>query len=182
VTTTSFNADPENPVTDPYGTFAPQDFQQLADRDDVIIFDSAPLQEAMTIAGNSTARLFVSCDCVDFDLWVRLLDVHPDGRAINLMSPGADVQRVSLRGDSATPQLLSPGDVYEVEIGGLLTANRFEAGHKIRIQVSASFAPHLSRNLQTGHSEIRSSESMPAKITIHHSQQHPSSLTVPTIQ
>jgi len=180
--TTTFTADPNKPVVDPYGTFAPNDLQQLADRDDVIVFDSAPLEKAITVAGNSTARLFVSCDCADFDLWVRLMDVHPDGRAINLMSPGADVQRVSLRDNSTEPQLLEAGEVYAVNIDGLLTANRFEVGHKIRIQVSASYAPFLSRNLQTGESEIWSSKSSPAQVTVHHNEQYPSSLTIPTIQ
>lgn len=178
---TSFHADPQDPVVDPFGTFEPHDFQQLAARSDVLVFDSPPLMEALTIAGNSVARMFVSCNCADFDLWVRLLDVHPDGRAINLMSPGADVQRMSVRGNREDGQLLTPGEIYEVEIGGLLTANRFAAGHRIRIQISASFAPHLSRNLQTGISETVSADSMPATITIHHSHHHPSSLTLPVL-
>ena len=97
------------------------------------------------------------------------------------MSPGADVQRMSVRGNREDGQLLTPGEIYEVEIGGLLTANRFAAGHRIRIQVSASFAPHLSRNLQTGISETVSADSMPATITIHHSHHHPSSLTLPVL-
>ena len=145
-TTSTFSADPQHPVVDPYGTFKAHDFQSLADRDDVLVFESEPLSESVTIAGNAAARLFVSCDCADFDLWVRLLDVYPDGRAINLMSPGADVQRMSLRGNGTKAQLLTPGEIYEVEIGGLLTANLFAPGHRIRIQISASFAPHLSRN------------------------------------
>ena len=178
---TTFTSDPMNPVVDPYGSFEAHDFQVLAERDDVLIFETEPLEEAITIAGNSSARFFVSCDCRDFDLWVRLLDVYPDGRAINLMSPGADVQRMSLRGGGSERQLLTPGDVYEVEIDGLLTANQFAAGHRIRIQVSASFAPHLSRNLQTGQSEVSSSASAIANITVHHSDDYPSSLILSVI-
>jgi len=179
--TSTFTADPKHPVVDPYGTFEAHDFQSLAERDDVLVFESEPLSEAVTIAGNAAARLFVSCDCADFDLWVRLLDVYPDGRAINLMSPGADVQRMSLRGNGTKTQLLTPGKIYEVEIDGLLTANQFAAGHRIRIQVSASFAPHLSRNLQTGQSEVSSSTSAVANITVHHSDEFASSLVLPVV-
>lgn len=180
-TTSTFTADPQHPVVDPYGTFKAHDFQSLADRDDVLVFESEPLSESVTIAGNAAARLFVSCDCADFDLWVRLLDVYPDGRAINLMSPGADVQRMSLRGNGTKAQLLTPGEIYEVEIGGLLTANQFAPGHRIRIQISASFAPHLSRNLQTGQSEVTSSTSAVANITVHHSDEFASSLVLPVV-
>ena len=179
--TSTFTADPNHPVVDPYGTFEAHDFQSLAERDDVLVFESESLSEAVTMAGNAAARLFVSCDCSDFDLWVRLLDVYPDGRAINLMSPGADVQRMSLRGNGTNRQLLTPGEIYEVEIGGLLTANQFAPGHRIRIQVSASFAPHLSRNLQTGQSEVTSSVSAVANITVHHSDEFASSLVLPVV-
>ena len=179
--TTSFVADPDNPVTDPYGTFEAHNFQVLAARDDVLVFETPPLEEAVTIAGYTTARMFVSCNCRDFDLWVRLHDVYPDGRAINLMSPGGDVQRVSYRDIDNGQQFLQPGEVYEVALSGLLTANRFDVGHRIRIQVSASFAPHLSRNLQTGESEHTSSEAKVATIIVHHGDEHASRLELPVI-
>jgi putative CocE/NonD family hydrolase len=178
---TAFDADPANPVVDPYGTFEAHDFQQLSAQDDVLVFDTPPLAEPITVAGSASTRMFVSCDCADFDLWVRLLDVYPDGRAINLMSPGADVQRMSYRDETKGRQLLIPGEVYAVVIDGLLTSNRFEVGHRIRIQVSASFAPHLSRNLQTGESEVVSSRSVIATITVHHNTDHRSSLVLPVI-
>jgi putative CocE/NonD family hydrolase len=135
----------------------------------------------MTIAGNVVARVFVSCDCKDFDLWVRLQDVYPDGRAINMRSPGAEVLRASYRDIDSGRQVLEPGAVYELRLDGLMTANSFKAGHRIRAQVSASFAPHLSRNLQTGESEVDSSESQVAEITIHHDVEYPSALILPML-
>lgn len=178
----SFTADPAHPVVDTFANFEVNDYQALATRDDVLVFDTPPLGEALSIAGNATARMFVSCDCVDFDLWVRLLDVYPDGRAINLMSPGADLQRMSYRDSEQDPQLLTPGEIYEVAIDRLISANRFEAGHRVRIQVSASFAPHVSLNLQTGQSEVVSSESVPATITVHHDGDHTSALILPVVR
>ncbi|HEX2139573.1 MAG TPA: CocE/NonD family hydrolase, partial [Woeseiaceae bacterium] len=175
----SFVADPVNPVVDPYASFGPRDYRALAGRDDLLIFETAPLGGELTIAGPIEAVVYASCDCRDFDLWVRVFDVHPDGRAINLMGPGNDMLRASYRNPAAGRRLLTPERVYELRLPNLLTSNRFAAGHRLRIHVSASFAPHFSRNLQTGESEIVSSESKPARITIHHSPEHPSRILLP---
>ncbi len=177
-----FIADPSKPVHDLYDTRGAHDYRPLRSRPDVLVFETPALASSVTIAGNAIARVFVSCDCRDFDLWVRMLDVYPDGRAINLMSPGADSLRASYRDAGNGRQLLEPGAVYELTLDGLLTANRFAAGHRIQLQISASFAPHLSRNLQTGESEVTSAESRPAKITIHHSAEYPSRLIIPVLQ
>jgi len=88
---------------------------------------------------------------------------------------------MSLRGGGAEVQLLNPNDIYEVDLDGLLTANQFAAGHRIRIQISASFAPHLSRNLQTGQSEVNSSASAVASITVHHSNEFASTIELPVV-
>jgi predicted acyl esterase len=72
-----------------------------------------------------------------------------------------------------------PGAVYELRMPRAPTAIRFGRGHRVRVQVSASFDPHLSRNLQTGASEIESAESRPAVITIHHDVDRPSRLLLP---
>jgi putative CocE/NonD family hydrolase len=176
-----FVADPRDPVTDPFESFGPHDYSSLHSRSDVLTFDSEVLQSDVTIGGNAVARVFVSCDCRDFDLWVRLQDVYPDGRAINMRSPGAEVLRASYRDLAKGRQVLEPGTVYELRLDGLMTANSFKAGHRIRAQVSASFAPHLSRNLQTGESEVESSESQVAEITIHHDAEYQSALILPML-
>jgi putative CocE/NonD family hydrolase len=178
----TFTADPANPVTDPYESFGPHDYRELASRSDVLTFDSDVLDSDLTVAGNAVARVFVSCDCRDLDLWFRIQDVYPDGRAINMRSPGAEVLRASYRDIEAGRQLLEPGEVIELELDYLMFANTFKAGHRIRVQVSASFAPHLSRNLQTGESEHFGAESKVAEITLHHGDEHRSSLTLPVIQ
>ena len=176
-----FTADPGNPVTDPYDSFGPHDYRELDERKDVLTFDSDVLEEDLSIAGNVTARVSVSCDCQDFDLWFRLYDVYPDGRVINLRSPGAEVLRVSYRDIDQGHQPLVAGEVYEVEMDYLMMANTFRAGHRVRAMVSASFSPHLSRNLQTGESEHFSAEYRVADISIHHSETNRSTLTLPVI-
>jgi hypothetical protein len=177
----TFTADPRDPVTDAYETSGPHDYRDLQTRKDLLTFDSDPLQEDLWIAGAITAVIHASCDCRDFDLWVRLLDVYPDGRAFNLMSPGNDVLRASYRDPAVGKTLLEPGRVYELRLPALMTSIRFAKGHRIRAQISASFAPHLSRNLQTGESEVVAAVPMAADITIHHDAERQSRLLLPRI-
>ncbi len=172
-------ADPQRPIADPHNAPGAHDYRALADRKDVLTFDSEPLEEALTVAGDVTAEIHASCDCRDFDLWVRLQDVHPDGSAYNLMGPGNDVVRASYRDPSAGPQPLQPGRIVVLRVPTLMTANRFGKGHRIRLQISASFDPHLSRNLQTGESEVTSSDSRVAVVSIHHGRDQASQILLP---
>lgn len=177
----SFIADPRNPVTDPHEEFGPHDYASLGERKDLLVFDTEPFAQDLYVAGNIVADISVSCDCRDFDLWVKLLDVYPDGRAINLMSPGNDVLRASYREPDRGRQLLEPGRAYRLQLPNLMTSNVFARGHRLRAQISASFAPHLSRNLQTGESEADSARSRVARITIHHGPDAASTLTLPVM-
>ena len=176
-----FVSDPATPVVNTYDSSGAHDYRKLADRADVLTFDSALLQEDTEITGPITARIFVSCDCRDFDLWTRLLDVSPDGTAINLMSPGLDVLRASYRDLSRGRQLLSPGIIYELKLENLITSNVFLQGHRIRLQISASFTPNFSRNLQSGKSEVNSVEMKKAHIRIFHDAKHLSQVVLPII-
>ena len=174
-----FVSDPASPVVNPYDSSGAHDYRRLADRADVLTFDSAVLQEDTEVTGPIKARIFVSCDCPDFDLWARLLDVSPDGAAINLMSPGLDVLRASYRHLSQGRQLLSPGQTYELRLESLITSNVFLQGHRIRLQISASFTPNFSRNLQSGKSEVGSAEMKKAHIHVFHDLTHPSQVILP---
>jgi hypothetical protein len=178
----TFVADPSNPVEDPYDTPGAHDYRVLESRKDLLTFDTEPLSEDLWVAGDISAVLYASCDCRDFDLWVRLQDVHPDGRAFNLMSPGNDVLRASYRDAAAGRQWLQPGSIYELKLPSMPTSIRFARGHRIRAQISASFTPHLSRNLQTGESEIVAADSRVAAITIHHGADHASRLELPMLE
>jgi putative CocE/NonD family hydrolase len=176
-----FVSDPGSPVVNPYNSSGAHDYRKLADRTDVLTFDSAVLQQDTEVTGPIEARIFVSCDCRDFDLWARLLDVSPDGTAINLMSPGLDVRRASYRDLSRGRQLLSPGAIYELKLENLITSNVFLRKHRIRLQISASFTPNFSRNLQSGKSEVNSSEIKRARVRVFHDTTHPSQIVLPVI-
>jgi putative CocE/NonD family hydrolase len=177
----AFVSDPRQPVADPHATPGAHDYRELAGRDGVVTFETDPLADEWTVAGTLEARVFASCDCRDFDLWVRVQDVRPDGRAINVTTPGNDVIRASYRNPGAGRQSVEAGRIYELQLAQALTAIRFGRGHRIRLQVSASFDPHLSRNLQSGASEVESAEFRVATITLHHGRATPSRLLLPRV-
>jgi len=175
-----FTSDPAHPVLDPYaGKLGAHDFREMAKRPDVLIFDSEPLAKDVAVMGPITVEIYVSCDCPDFDLWARLLDVAPDGTAFNLMSPGNDVLRASYREPQRDRQLLTPGQIYKLTLPNLRTGNVFAAGHRIRVQISGSFFPDFSRNLQTGELETTSAHMRKAEIRVYHDREHPSRILLP---
>jgi putative CocE/NonD family hydrolase len=174
----TFLSNPDDPVTNPYESAGVHDYQALAKRRDVLTFDSPVLARDMEVTGPIRARVYVSCNCRDTDLWVRLLDVAPDGAAHNLMSPGLDVVRASYRDLDRGRQLLTPGRVYEIRLDRLVTSNVFQAGHRARVQISATFFPNFSRNLHTGDLDTVSARRQTAIISVHHNREHPSQVSL----
>jgi putative CocE/NonD family hydrolase len=177
----AFISDPANPVRNPYESSGAHDYRSLEKRGDVLIFDSENLDRDTEVTGPINARVYLSCDCRDLDLWVRLLDVAPDGTAFNLMSPGLDVQRASYRDLKSGRQLLSPEQIYELALDRLITSNVFQKGHRIRVQISATFFPNFSRNLQSGELESVSARMQKASIRIYHDAGHPSQIVLPIV-
>ncbi|HKF25250.1 MAG TPA: CocE/NonD family hydrolase, partial [Candidatus Acidoferrum sp.] len=176
-----FVSDPAHPLADPYSALGARDYQSFAGQKDVLLFDSEPLPADTEVTGPVRADIYVSADVPDFDLWVRLLDVSPEGTAYNLMSPGLDVLRVSRRNASARPELLKAGEIVRLTLDRLLTSNVFKAGHRIRVQISGAFFPHFSRNLQTGKSEASSAETRVARIRVYHGGDYASRILLPVI-
>ena len=117
----------------------------MTGRRDVLTFDSAPLERDTEVAGPIHAQIYLACDCRDTDLWVRLLDVAPDGTAFNLMSPGLDVLRASYRNLKKGRRLLKPNRVYELHLDNLITSNVFRKGHRIQIDFSDLLSEFLAQ-------------------------------------
>ena len=178
---TSYVSDPSDPVANPYDSSGAHDYRELAKRKDVLTFDSTPLESDLEVTGQITADIFLSCNCRDTDLWVRLLDVAPDGTAYNLMSPGLDVLRASYRELQRGRQLLKLGQIYELRLNNLITSNVFRKGHRIRVQISSTFFPNFSRNPQTGELEAVSAKMQRAKIRVYHDRKHPSRIILPIV-
>ena len=175
----SFLSDPEHPVINKFSESGAHDYRDLAGRSDTLTFDSQPLQTDLEVAGPIDAEIYMACDCRDADLWVRLLDVAPDGTAFSLMSPGLDVVRASLREPERGRQLLQPDRVYLIPLKNLITGNVFKKEHRMRVQISGSFFPNFSRNPQTGESERTSAVMKKSRVTVFADHDHPSRIILP---
>jgi putative CocE/NonD family hydrolase len=180
--TSSFVADPANPVKDEFGTnFGAYDLRKVCERSDLLVFDGEALAEDLEVTGQVVAEIYLSADAPDCDLFVKLLDVAPDGTAFNLMSPGMEALRVSYRDETPERRLLAPGQVVKLNYENMRTGNTFKKGHRLRVVITASWYPIYARNLQTGKLESESAEMRKATITIHHDAEHPSRLVLPVI-
>lgn len=180
--TSSFVADPADPVRDDYGTnFGATDLRWLTTRSDVLTFETGPLGQDIEVTGPITAEIYLSSSAPDFDLYTILLDVAPDGTAYNLMGPGNAVLRASYRNNTPERELLAPGEVIKLTLDRMRNGNTFKKGHKLRLCCTASWFPIYSRNLQTGELETVSSAMQPATITVHSGRRYPSRLILPVI-
>lgn len=176
----TFVSDAAAPVRDPHdGEFGGLDYQALSRDPGVVTYETAPLGDDLEVLGPIEASIYISVDAPDTDLWLKILDVHPDGTAYNVMSAGLDVVRASYRNRAAERELLAPGKVYRLDFTTLMTGNRFVKGHRVRVALMASFAPNMSWNLHTGALEFDSATTARARITVHGGGEYPSRLALP---
>lgn len=178
----AFVSDPSRPVEDNYSAESgAHDYRYLLGREDLVVFETAPLTEDLRVIGTMDAEIHVSADAPDVDVWLKLFDVAPDGTALNLMSPGLDVVRASYREGGPRRRLLKRGQVVPIRFENLMTGNLFRKEHRIRAIVAGAFFPHFSRNPQTGALENESAETRPARIQVHHSARHPSRIVLAVV-
>jgi len=178
----SFSADPMNPVIDKdYTNFGGYDIAYISERPDVLTFDSKTLTTDLRLIGPVKAEMYLSSDSPDCDLFVKLLDVSPNGKAFNLTGPGQEGMRVSYRNKTSSRDLLDPGRIVKLNFENVRTGNVFKKGHKLRVCICASWFPIYSRNLQTGELESTSSAAQAATISIHHDLDHQSKIVIPVI-
>ena len=154
------------------------DNRAVETRQDVLVYTSQQLSDGMEITGPVKAKIYFSTDVSDTDITVKLLDVYPDGRALNL-SHG--IARARYRSSYREPELLQPGRVYEIEVEMFPASNYFASGHRIRVEISSSNFPSFGRNLNTGGSSDTTAEMREAHTEIHHSADYPSHILLPVV-
>jgi len=156
------------------------DQQRLeAERQDILVYTTEPFPDGVEVTGTVEVTLYVSSDARDTDFTVKLLDVHPDGRAYNL---DETIQRARYREGYDRQVFMQPGEVYQVRVGPMSTSNFFGSGHRIRIEVSSSNFPRFTRNLNTGGRNYDETEGVVARNTVHHSERYPSHIRLPVIR
>jgi hypothetical protein len=151
------------------------DVSELQRRPDVVVYTTPPLEQDLDVVGPLRLVLYASSSAADTDFAARLSDVFPDGRAIQLQN---GVLRARYRNLESKPELLKPGVVYRLEIDMWATANRFRAGHRLRLDVSSADFPRFDRNANRGGEE---GLPVPALQTIYHDAARPSHLLLPIL-
>jgi putative CocE/NonD family hydrolase len=147
-------------------------------RSDVLVYSTPVLEHGVTVVGPIEVVLYVSSSAKDTDFMVKLVDVHPDGTAINLSDDGL---RARYREGFDKKVLMEPGGVYRLTLGNMVTGNHFPAGHRIRLEVTSSNFPLFERNLNTGGNNYDETDWTVAENTIHHTREYPSHVVLPVI-
>ncbi len=144
--TRSFRHDPKNPVPMRGGRIihagGQYDQREIEKRADVLSYTGDELTEELEITGNVSAKLLVSSTAACSDVTVKLVDVYPDGRAMNVLE---GICRKDFRS----------GEKTVVDFFMDITSYVFLKGHRVRVDVAGSCAPHFEVN------------PTPATVTIH---------------
>ncbi len=154
----------------------------LRARADVVVFQTDPLAEDITVVGPITVTVHASASTVDTDLTAKLIDVYPPSDAwpggfdLNITDA---IVRGRYRATRDHAELLEPGRVYEFTIAPFPTANVFKKGHRIRVDISSSNFPRFDVNPNTGESLGKNRRMVTSDITLHHSARYPSHIVLP---
>jgi putative CocE/NonD family hydrolase len=156
----------------------PRDQRADENRNDVLVYSTKPLAEDMEITGPVTLEAWVKSSAVDTDFTAKLVDVSPDGFAMNLTD---GILRMRYRDSQEKPTLMNPGQIYKISVDLWATSNVFKMGHVLRLEVSSSNFPRFDRNLNTGAEQATSRDFISATNTILHDAEHSSALLLPVI-
>jgi putative CocE/NonD family hydrolase len=151
-----------------------KDQRRREHRHDVLTYTSPVLTEDLTVIGPLSATLSLRSSLEHTDFHVRLCDVTPKGKSLNL-SDG--IVR------------LTPGSVrthedgsFTLEISMWPTANTFKAGDRIRLQVASGAHPLFARNAGTGEPLATGSNLRSADQEVFHDEARPSSIALPVVK
>ncbi len=170
----SYVSDPNHPV--PFVGYTtntvPQrymvDDQRFASsRPDVLVYETEPLTEDVTIAGPISPKLKVASSGTDSDFDVKLIDVYPDDYAGDGSRPNKRILgappvemggyeellrgepfRAKFRNSWEKPEALVPGKETEIDFTMPDLFHTFRRGHRIMVQVQSSWFPLTDRNPQ----------------------------------
>ena len=139
-------------------------------RPDVLVYQTEPLQEDVTIAGAISPRLFVSTTGTDSDFVVKVIDVYPadypdagevDAPKSSDVAPPhialggyqqllrGEPLRGKFRNSMEKPEPFTPGKVEAINFDMPDVFHTFRRGHRIMVQVQSSWFPLIDRNPQT---------------------------------
>jgi uncharacterized protein len=171
-----FRYDPSDPTPSVGGTLlarsgGPRDNRALEGRSDVLVFSSSKLMRDLEVVGPIAAELHVRSSLEHTDFFVRLCDVEPSGKSLNVCD---GLIRV-------TPASLRPGadGIAVVHVSLWPAAHVFRRGHRLRVQVSSGAHPRFARNLGGGEPLATATTMHSADQEVWHDPAHPSAIVLP---
>lgn len=176
----SYDYDPEHPSVHIIDMSeneleVPEDYTELEKRRDMLTYTAQISESPMTITGDIRANLFVSCDCPDTDLVVRITDVDAGGKSMKLAD---GVISVKYRHGFDHAQYMTPGVVYPITIRTTKISHTVRPGHKLRLTITSSAKNFIFPNSNT-EKGFDSEEKKVARVTIHHGENYPSCIQLP---
>ncbi len=166
------------------GLWVCADSEPLALRQDVLVFETGPLEADLEVTGPVSIHLFVSSSARDTDFTAKLIDVYPnspewpEGFAMNLTD---SVARCRYREGYDREAWLEPGEIVEITLEPQPVSNVFASGHRIRLDISSSNFPRFDVNPNTGEPCGLETGAEVATNRVHLDADHPSDLTLHTI-
>jgi putative CocE/NonD family hydrolase len=178
-----FEFDPDHPVPMNGGRtesgkmcIQDQNSAVLKDRQDILTFQSAPLESPVEVTGKVRAKLWISSDAPDTDFTAKLVDVYPNGYAAILVDGQI---RTRYREGFQKTAMMEPGKIYAVEIELGSMSNQFGKGHRIRVDISSSNFPKVEPNSNTGEQAFAWTRRVKAHNAVYHDAAHPSHIDLP---
>jgi len=153
----------------------------VGSREDMLVYETAPFEQPLTIAGPISAVLYASSSAKDTDWFVTIYVVAEDGE-ISPMGMTWGALRARYRNSMSTPEFLEKDKIYKFTIDLSHTGNTFSKGERIRMEISSASFPEYSRNLNTGGHNEMETEYVSAVQKIYHTKEYPSHLLLPVIK
>jgi putative CocE/NonD family hydrolase len=198
----TYISDPQKPVPyiprplrfadgDRWKTWLVSDQRSVADRTDVLTYQTPVLTKAVRIAGAPVADLIAATSGTDSDWVVKLIDVYPDDYPSQPELGGyqlgisMDIFRGRYRESFEKPSPIKPNQPLRYKFI-LPTANHtFLPGHRIMVQIQSSWFPLYDRNPQKYVDNIffaKPADYQKATQSVYHSPEHPSAILLPVIE
>jgi len=175
-----FRFDPMNPVITKGGrnlgiVMGARNQKDAEKRNDVLVYSTELLEKGVEVTGPVRMILYASSSAIDTDFMVKLVDVYPRGKAINILDAGV---RARYRNGEDNPSCIEPNKVYKFEIKLGNTSNYFREGHQIRIEITSSNFPRFDINSNLG-GKGKPRDYVIANQQIYHNRNYPSHLIIP---
>jgi putative CocE/NonD family hydrolase len=140
--------------------FMTDDQRQASHRPDVLTFQTDPLTEDITLAGEIAAKLKVAMSGTDADFIVKLIDVYPNNEPNDTHNPPNiimanyqqlvrhEVFRGRFRNSFEKPEPFKPNEPTDVQFALQDVLHTFKKGHRIMVQIHSTWFPYIDRNPQ----------------------------------